>query len=99
MTRERLIQMMDLILKCEYWGTSHRASIEIDNDGDHTIRVYPYVGQNNSKSTVYHCDDSRRLFYTSNEFVFDPNFDAAEARILQLLEEIKKVDEVEEVEE
>ena len=96
MTRARLFELADLILECAHWGHSHSANIEIDNAGDHRIYVYPNVGKDGSKSTVYFCNPAFIFEDGKNGFVYDKNFDAAEARIRQLLEEIK-MDEVEEV--
>ena len=92
MDKQRLHQLTDLVLECQHWGTSHRADITIDNDGDHNVRIYPYVGEPNCESLVYYCDPGRIDTYKGDDFIFDPNFDAAEARIRQLLLEIK-VDE------
>lgn len=91
MTRKRLFELANLILGCAHWGTAHRVNIEIDNNGNHRIRIHPYVCEKESKSTVYF-SDKRYSFIASDEFIYDPNFDAAEARIRQLLEEIKEVE-------
>lgn len=93
MTRERLFELADLILGCAHWGTSHVAEITIDNGGDHRVRVYPNVGDENSKSTIYFCDQRYRFEDGHDGFVYDPNFDAAEARIRQMLEVTKAVAE------
>lgn len=93
MTRERLFELADLILGCARWGHDHSANIDIDNAGDHRIYFYPNVGQKNSKSTVYFCNPAYMFEDGQSGFVYDPNFDAAEARIRQLLEKTKVVAE------
>lgn len=85
MTRERLIELMDLVLECQRFGANHRARLEVDNDGDHQVYFYPYVGGRKT-STVYYCDEERQN-HLSN-FEYDPNFEAAEKAIRALLEAI-----------
>ena len=90
MTRERLHQMVDLVLACSKWGKKHRADITIDNDGDHQVSVYINVGERDNKSSVFVCDETR--FSTCPpDWVRDPNFDAAEAVIRQSLMDLKGV--------
>ena len=87
MTRIRLLRMMDLVLQCDVWGKSHRVSIEIDNDGDHRIFIFPHVG-NGGTSKTYFCDESRINNYDTANHIFDPNFDKAEAKLVRLMKEI-----------
>lgn len=86
MTRERLIELVDLVLSCEHWGTSHRVNLMVDNIGDHRMYVYPHVGKG-KKSTEYYCNNS--IGGMPEDFVYDKDFSAAEAHILRLLDEIK----------
>ena len=89
MTRERIHQIVDLVLDCSGWKKEHRSSITVDNDGDHTVSVHLNVGERCSESVVYYSDAGRKDTYDPNEFVFDPNFDAAEARIRQHMMDLK----------
>ena len=86
MTKERLIEMMDLVLSCEHWGASHRVHLEIDNLGGHEVYVYPNVN-NGGKSTVYIAEQAFPI-PSDDGFVYDPNFEKAEAEIKRLKEEI-----------
>ena len=88
MTRERLIEMMDLVLSCKHWGHSHSVHIQIENDGDHQIYIYPNVN-NGGKSTVYEAHPIIPIPEGDEGFVYDPNFEKAEAEIKRLLAEIK----------
>ena len=87
MTRERLIEMMDLVLQCDRWGASHRVHLLVDNYGQHEMYLYPNVG-NGGKSTVFIADS---FFPLPDEegYVLDPNFEKAEKEIRRLMEEIK----------
>lgn len=85
MKRERLIELMDLVLECQRFGTDHRIHLDIDNDGDHELYFYPFVG-GRSTSIVYYC--SNKWENNLNNFILDPNFEAAEKAIRTLLEAI-----------
>jgi len=87
MTTARLIKMTRLVLACRHWGKSHRASITIDNDGDHTIRIYTNVLSGTSESILFYCDKSRRNDYPSL-YIYDPDFQQAEALIIKCLSEL-----------
>ena len=89
MTKERLIEMMDLVLSCKHWGHSHSVDIEIDNAGDHEIYIYPNVG-NGGKAKVYESHPIIPIPENDDTHVYDPNFEKAEAEIRRLLQEIKK---------
>ena len=93
MTRERLFEMANLVLACAHWGHKHSVNIEIDNAGDHSVYFFPNVGDKDSKSTRYFCKPAYYFEDGKGGFVYDPNFDAAEARIRQMLEETKAVAE------
>lgn len=86
MTTARLMKMARLVLACNHWGTKHRASITIDNDGDHTITIHANVSDH-SESLVFFCDESRIDSY-SDEFTYDPDFQKAEAMLIKCLEEL-----------
>ena len=87
MTRERLIEMMDLVLQCDRWGASHRVHLQVDNHGKHEMYLYPNVG-NGGKSKVFIADSFLPL-PNDEEYMHDPNFKRAEAEIRRLLKEIK----------
>ena len=89
MTRERIHQIVDLVLDCAEWGKENRVSITVDNDGDHTVDLHMNVGEKGSKSIVYYCDAERASTYDPNIFMFDPNFDTSEARIRQHMMDLK----------
>lgn len=89
MTRERIHQIVDLVLGCTDWEKEHRASIVVDNDGDHMVVFHPYVGERGSESFCYFSDAGRKDTYDPDIFIFDPNFDAAEARIRQHMMDLK----------
>lgn len=93
MTRERIHQLVDLVLDCKHWGLNHRASITVDNDGDHTMTIHFRVADDDSEYNRYFCDKNRRDTYSLTFNTFDPNFDAAEARLKQLLMEVKGEDD------
>ena len=40
MTRERIHQLVDLVLDTEHWGKSNRACIMVDGDNDHWVNIY-----------------------------------------------------------
>ena len=89
MTRERLIELVDLVLSCEHWGISHRVHIMIDNYGRHELYVYPNVA-NGGKPISYCVNPLFPIPEGDDGLVFDPNFEKAEAYIRRLLGEIKK---------
>lgn len=89
MDKKRLHQLVDLVLDCEHWGLNHRASITVDNDGDHTMTIHFRVGDDDSDFRRFYCDTERRDTYSDFYNTLDPNFDAAEARIRGMMEEIK----------
>ena len=93
MTRERLHQIVDLILLCEKWGFKHRAELTVDNAGCHEVRVYPYVNQQRveSHTTIYEANPT--VYMQDPNYITDPNFDRAEAHIRRLLDEIVVEDE------
>lgn len=90
MDKQRLHQLVDLVLDTGHWGKKNRACIMIDGDNDHWVNIHLDVGTG-SKSTTYFSDTERADTYPDG-YILDPNFDAAETRIRQLLLEIK-VDE------
>lgn len=91
MTRERIHQLVDLVLDTEHWGKSNRACIFVDGDNDHWVNIHLNIG-NGSKSTTYYSDTEREGTYPDRDII-DPNFDAAEARLKQLLMEVKGEDD------
>lgn len=91
MTRERIHQLVDLVLDTGHWGKSNRACIMVDGDGDNWVNIYLNVGSD-SPSTTYFSDGWRANTYP-DAHIFDPNFDAAEARLKQLLMEVKGEDD------
>ena len=87
MSKRRLIEIMDLVLQCKHWRSSHRAHLTVDNYGDHVLYIYPNVN-NGGTATLYYAD--RRFAYPDEtNYVYDPEFEQAEAHIKNLLEEIK----------
>lgn len=91
MTRERIHQLVDLVLDTEHWGKKNRACIMIDGDNDHWVNLHLDIGTG-SKSTTYFSDTERADTYHDG-YILDPNFDAAEARLKQLLIEVKGEDD------
>ena len=91
MTRERIHQLVDLVLDTEHWGRKNRACIFVDGDGDNWVNIYTDIGTG-SKSTTYYSDIEREGTYPDRDII-DPNFDAAEARLKQLLMEVKGEDD------
>lgn len=91
MTRERIHQLVDLVLDTEHWGKSNRACIMVDGDADNWVTIHLNVGRD-STSTTYFSDGGRVNTYP-DAYIFDPNFDAAEARLKQLLMEVKGEDD------
>ena len=90
MDKQRLHQLVDLVLDTEYWGTKNRACIFVDGYGDNWVNIHTDIGTG-AKSVTYYSDIEREGTYPDGD-ILDPNFDAAETRIRQLLLEIK-VDE------
>lgn len=89
MSKERLTELLELVMECGRWGLSHRAALEVDNAGHHEMRVFPYVNRGGT-STTYFTDGACRYFFKEDDgWVFDPDFKKAEAHIRELLEEIK----------
>lgn len=88
MTTARLMKMARLVLACNHWGTKHRASITIYNDGDHVIRVHVNVGTNNSKQFNFFSDASMIGTYSDEVFTYDPDFQKAENLIIKYLGEL-----------
>lgn len=91
MTRERIHQLVDLVLDTGRWGKSNRTCIMIDGDNDHWVNIHLNIGTG-SKSTTYFSDTERAEYYPDSH-ILDPNFDAAEARLKQLLMEINGEDD------
>ena len=91
MTRERIHQLVDLVLDTEHWGKSNRACIMVDGDTDNWVTIHLNVGSD-STSTTYFSDTERADTYPDG-YILDPNFDAAEARLKQLLMEVKGEDD------
>lgn len=91
MTRERIHQLVDLVLDTEHWGKSNRACIMVDGDGDNWVNIYMAVGTG-ADSVTYYSDTERADTYPDG-YILDPNFDAAEARLKQLLMEVKGEDD------
>lgn len=91
MDKQRLHQLVDLVLDTSHWGKSNRACIMVDGDGDNWINIYLNVGTG-SKSTTYY-SDTERASTCPDAYILDPNFDAAEAQLKQLLMEVKGEDD------
>ena len=77
MTRERLHQLVDLILEIDSNGHHNIAQITISNDGDHEIYVYPNINKG-GKATMYTA--------YKHSIYYDKNLDAGEARLRQMRE-------------
>ena len=91
MTKERLVEITNLILQCDRWGTHHRVHLKIDNSGEHEIYIYPHVGNGGGSATYF----AKMIIPCIEEvgedfgYYYDPEFKQAEAHIKKLLEEIK----------
>lgn len=75
---------MELVLQCEPLWPDHKVALDVDGSGKHQVYIYPNVDKG-GESVVYFC--SSRYMMPSKTFVYDPQFDAAEARIKTLMEE------------
>lgn len=87
MTRERIHQLVDLVLDTSHWGKKNRACIMVDGDADNWVNIYTDVGTG-AKSVTYYSDIEREGAYPDRD-ILDPNFDAAEARLRYLLLDLK----------
>lgn len=89
MTRARLEQIMRLVADCEQvWKKGHYVRLNVQGSGDHEVQIHWNVNEENTRAMYYWCDaKSAWKHHTDSPYeIFDPNFDAAEARIRGLLE-------------
>ena len=83
MDKERLYQIMSLVIDmAPLWDIDrkhlHAATLEVDNNGCHVMRVYENVNEDSKNYRVY--TTSWRP-----SAIHDPNFDEAEAHMRRLL--------------
>ena len=85
MTRERLHRLVDMVLDLPDVDLKHRASITIDNAGDHLIRVNSPVEWPKNKSEHY--ASNYESFCYPETFINDADFAKAEKRLERAIQE------------
>ena len=84
MTRERLHMLVDMVLDVPDVDCNYRASITIDNAGDHRIYIYAPVELRN-KSEYY--VSAYESFSYSDEYIRDKMLTKAEKRLEEVRQE------------